>query len=175
LISEAELSRISQLQTPNQVLAVIRQFPSVEPPSNVPVLYLDTIQDPGNLGTIIRIADWFGVNHIVCSRHCADLYNPKTVQSTMASIGRVNVFLDENENWLSLQNRPVFAATLHGSPLTPGMLLADGILLVGNESKGIRPEFISLATDQITIPRIGQAESLNAAVATGILLSHLCR
>lgn len=175
VVSEVELSKISQLQTPNQVLAVLRQFPSVQPPPQAPALYLDTVQDPGNLGTIIRIADWFGINHVVCSRLCADLYNSKTVQSTMASIGRVNVFVDEAENWLMQQDRAIFAATLHGSPLNNDLQLKNGILLIGNESKGIRPEFISLASQQVTIPRIGQAESLNAAVATGILLSHLCR
>jgi RNA methyltransferase, TrmH family len=174
VITPAELERISQLQTPHAVLGVFRQFPQKMPdPGKHFCLYLDAIQDPGNLGTIIRIADWFGVTDIVCSAGCADHYNPKVVQSTMASIARVNVFEDADGGWLYRQQAPVYAATLHGRPLyeLPG---ADkGILIIGNESKGIHPDLIQLATSHITIPRKGAAESLNAAVATGIILSHL--
>jgi RNA methyltransferase, TrmH family len=173
IITETELSRISQLQTPNEVLAVFHQFPHQPPQDFRFALYLDTIQDPGNLGTIIRIADWFAVEAIVCSRHCADMYNPKVVQSSMASIGRMPVYYDEQENWLQKQNKPVFAATLHGRSLRTIDKIEEGILIIGNESKGIRPELIELADQQITIDRIGKAESLNAAVASGILLSHL--
>ena len=95
-INNEELERISQLQTPNQVLGIFTKFKSEEPDGNSFSLYLDTIQDPGNFGTIIRTADWFGVKNIVCSAGCADLYNPKVVQSTMASIARVNVYYEEN-------------------------------------------------------------------------------
>ena len=172
-VSPAELERMSQLKTPNQVLAVIRQFSSRMPDTASFVLYLDTIQDPGNFGTIIRIADWFGIKHTVCSSGCADVYNPKVVQSTMASIARVNVFYDENESWLREQNCAIYAASLHGKPLTEFSKIETGILIIGNESKGIREEFLSLASQKVTIPRRGEAESLNAAVATGILLSHL--
>jgi len=173
LVEEADLVRISQLKTPNQVVAVLKQFKSAIPVVDNWILYLDTIQDPGNFGTIIRIADWFGVHHVVCSTGCADLYNPKVVQSTMASIARVNVFYDKAENWLSDQTSNIYAAALHGKPLTSFSKDESGILIIGNESKGIRNEFLALATEQITIPRKGDAESLNAAVATGILLSHL--
>jgi TrmH family RNA methyltransferase len=172
-ISEAELERISQLKTPNQVLAVVKQFATSKPDIAGFVLYLDTIQDPGNFGTIVRIADWFGVKHIVCSLGCADLYNPKVVQSTMASIARVNVFYDETNDWLHQQSVPVYAASLHGKPLPHFTKTETGILIIGNESKGIREEYLQLANEPITIPRRGDAESLNAAVATGILLSHL--
>ena len=113
VITDAELERISQLQTPNQVLAVVEQFPVHPPAGDGLILYLDRIQDPGNLGTIIRIADWFGVKEIVCSQGCADLYNPKVVQSSMASIARVSVF-EEDGSWLASQNLPVYAASLHG-------------------------------------------------------------
>jgi TrmH family RNA methyltransferase len=173
-ISEAELVKISQLQTPNQVLAVLKQFPESLPEiQNEVVLYLDAIQDPGNFGTLIRIADWFGIKKIICSSGCADLYNPKVVQSTMASIARVAVWYDEDDNWLSKQSVSILAATLHGKSIYNNDKLQSGILLIGNESKGVRPEFQSLATHKVTIPRIGDAESLNAAVATGIILSHL--
>lgn len=172
-ISPPELEKISQLQTPNQVLAVLNHLPSSKPPSSGFILYLDAIQDPGNFGTIIRIADWFGISNIVCSSGCADLYNPKVVQSTMASIARVNVYYDLEEGWLTSQKLPVFAATLHGKSLYQQTKVQEGILIVGNESKGIRPDLLELATEKITIPKRGEAESLNAAVATGIILSHL--
>ena len=173
-ISDTELERLSQLQTPNQVIAVIKKLPSKKQDASSFTLYLDTIQDPGNFGTIIRIADWFGMKNIVCTEGCADLYNPKVVQSTMASIARVNVHYDKEE-WLETQSVPVFAATLDGSSLYEHSKTEKGILIIGNESKGIRKEIIRYATEQITIPKKGEAESLNAAVATGIILSHLLK
>lgn len=172
-VSEAELQKISQLKTPNQVIAVLKQFDSLIPDTSTFILYLDAIQDPGNFGTIVRIADWFGVKHIVCSTGCADLYNPKVVQSTMASIARVNVFYDVDDSWLRNQSHPIYAASLHGDPLSVFGKVENGILIIGNESKGIRSAFNELATKKITIPKRGEAESLNAAVATGIILSHL--
>jgi TrmH family RNA methyltransferase len=173
-VKPEELARISQLQMPNEVLMVARQLPAFEPvPQQEWVLYLDTIQDPGNLGTIIRIADWFGIRHLVCSPGCAELYNPKVVQSTMASLARVNVWYDEGGNWLAKQTLPVLAAVLGGTSVYEYKAIDGGILLIGNESKGLRPELIARATQHLTIPRIGAAESLNAAVATGIILSHL--
>lgn len=171
-ISEAELEKISQLQTSNKVVAVIKQFPSEKPSSSF-VLYLDAVQDPGNFGTIIRIADWFGIKDVVCTEGCADLYNPKVVQSTMASMARVNVFYDEEQQWLKQQKLPVYAATLNGAILTEQKKISEGILVIGNESKGISDEVLKYSNRQITIPKKGEAESLNAAVATGIILSHL--
>lgn len=173
IVSEAELARLSSLKTPNQVVAVLKQFQSKQPDASGFKLYLDTIQDPGNFGTIIRIADWFGVKDIVCSVGCADLYNPKVVQATMASIARVNVFYDKDESWLQKQSDPLFAASLNGENLYSFSKTEEGVLLIGNESKGLRKELLALATHRITIPRRGGAESLNAAVATGIILSHL--
>ena len=174
-VSAAELEKLSQLQTPNQVLALIKQLPSKKPGKDSFVLYLDMIQDPGNFGTIIRIADWFGVKNVVCTAGCADLYNPKVVQSTMASIARVNVYYDEKEEWLKEQAVPVFAATLNGKSLYQYTKSEKGILVIGNESKGIKKEILQYATEEITIPKKGEAESLNAAVATGIILSHLLK
>lgn len=172
-VSKAELERISQLQTPNKTVAVLKQFTPVEPQSPSFSLYLDAIQDPGNFGTIIRIADWFGIKNVVCSAGCADLYNAKVVQSTMASIARVNVYYDEEEQWLAQQNTTIYAATLNGRSLYEFEKATAGILLIGNESKGLKQTLIDKATERITIPRIGSAESLNAAVAAGIILSHL--
>jgi RNA methyltransferase, TrmH family len=174
-ISSQELEKISHLQTPNKVVATIRQFQPEKPQAEGFQLYLDTIQDPGNFGTIIRIADWFGINSIVCSPGCADMYNPKVVQSTMASIARVNVYYDKTDSWLQEQSSftSIYAASLHGKPLASFQKAEKGILIIGNESKGIRPEFLKIASELVTIERKGEAESLNAAVATGIILSHL--
>ena len=182
-VTEGELERISQLQTPNEVLLVARQWEGKRPmPVTLSaaeartggwILYLDTIQDPGNLGTILRIADWFGIAHVVCSAGCAERFNPKVVQSTMASLARVNVWYDEDGTWLQEQNVPMLAAALDGVSLYEYEAPPSGILLIGNESKGLHPELLERASQKITIPRIGGAESLNAAVATGIIVSHL--
>lgn len=173
-VSAIELERISTLKTPHQVLAVVQQFDVEEPVMmNEWVLYLDTIQDPGNLGTIIRIADWFGLKKIVCSAGCVDVYNPKVIQSTMASIARVAVWYDRNGDWLARQKAPIYAAVLDGASIYQKQHCKEGVLLIGNESKGLHPELLALATHRVMIPRIGAAESLNAAVATGIILSHV--
>jgi len=175
VITEAELGKISQLTTPNQVLALVRKGtdPSIETAHKVS-LVLDGIQDPGNLGTIIRIADWFGIDQIICSLDCADQYNPKVVQSTMGSIARVQLLYTYLVNWLPLQrNIPVYAAALGGKDIDKISPIKEGLIIIGNEAKGIRPEVMELAGEKITIPKKGKAESLNAAVATGIILSKL--
>lgn len=176
VITEAELEKISQLATPNQVLALLRK-PEEKPMVRLKgelVLLLDAIQDPGNLGTIIRIADWFGVSQVVCSRECADCYSPKVVQSTMGSIARVQVHYVDLPAWL--QEQPgvkIYAAALGGEDIREVSKPEEGIIVIGNESKGIRPEILEIADVKLTIPRIGQAESLNAAVAAGILMSFI--
>lgn len=175
IVTQEELQRISFLHTPNSVLALFHRFAEEEPVAAGITLYLDTIQDPGNFGTIIRIADWFGLKQIVCSAGCADVYNPKVVQSTMASIARVKVYYDEDGNWLQQQNMNIYAATLGGEDVYKLPAVKDGILVIGNESKGISKEILQLAAKNISIPKKGTAESLNAAVATGIILSHLLR
>jgi len=174
-ISEIELERISQLKEPNKVVAVLHQFTVKEPASEGISIYLDRIQDPGNFGTIIRIADWFNIKNVVCSAGCADLYNPKVVQSTMASIARVNIYYDLEGKWLAKQSAKIYAAVLDGKPIYSLQKIKEGILLIGNESKGISEELLQMNHEKITIPRLGHAESLNAAVATGIILSHLIK
>lgn len=178
LIEEGDLQKISSRSTPNQVLAVVKKREEKHEGS-VPdgfFLMLDSIQDPGNFGTIVRIADWFGIGSILCSKSCADLYNPKVVQSTMGSLLRVNVVYTELIDWCK-QNTgiAIYAATLHGKSVYECSPIQNGALLMGNESKGIQPELLRLCKEQLTIPRAGKAESLNAAVATGILLSHLVK
>ena len=174
-VDEVQLSRLSQLSTPNQVLGVFRmpEHGAFYPNSTISLL-LDNIQDPGNLGTIVRCADWFGVDQVVCSRDCADIYNHKTVQSTMGSISRVKVFYEDLEKIIvDHPSVPVYAATLSGKNIKQMGALKEGMILIGNESRGISDDLIKLAHEQITIPRSGKAESLNAAVATGIILSRL--
>lgn len=175
-VSADELVRISQLTTPNQVLAVAEKIKwngQAKMKGSIS-LTLDTIQDPGNMGTIIRLADWFGVKNIFCSRDSADVYNPKVVQSSMGSISRVRVEYTDILAFLQRQKElPIYAAVLDGRDITKLERINEGIIVIGNESKGIQEEILKLANVRITIPGKGKAESLNAAVATGIILSHL--
>ena len=174
-VSEIELKKISQLQTPNKVVAVF--FKNEEPEiqsANTISLMLDEIQDPGNMGTIIRTADWFGIKNIICSNECVDFYNPKVVQASMGSIARVNIVYTQLEDFIN-ENKviDIYAATLSGKPLSSFNKLTEGIILIGNESKGVKENLIKLTAGQVTIPKRGEAESLNAAVACGIILSHI--
>ncbi len=175
-VQEHELEKISQLTTPNKVLAIVEQFDDGEAGDIKAkiILALETIQDPGNLGTIIRIADWFGVEQIVCSMDCADRNNPKVVQATMGSIARVKMIYTDLKPWLETQkSKHIYATTLGGENISAMEKIKEGIILIGNESKGISNEILQVANTTITIPKKGNAESLNAAVATGIILSHV--
>jgi TrmH family RNA methyltransferase len=175
IITDEELGRISGMQTPNRVLAVFEMRPPVRPRvSGDFSLVLDGIQDPGNLGTIIRTADWFGVKNIVCSEDTADMYNPKVVQSSMASLARVNIYYTDISEWLMEQHSVrKLAAALSGNDLHAVNKSGEGILIIGNESAGIRPAIMELADEKVRIPGSGQAESLNAGVAAGILMYAL--
>jgi len=172
-ITETELDRISQLTTPNKVLAIVRQFEEdieIKTKGKI-ILALDGIQDPGNMGTIIRTADWFGIEQIVCSNDSAEVYNPKVVQATMGSIARVRVFYTDLQEWLAEQkDTSIYATTLEGQDISTIKKIKEGIIIFGNESKGVSPGIIELATVKLTIPKKGKAESLNAAVAAGVVL-----
>lgn len=178
MVTQEELEKITQLSTANKVLAIFQQ-PTAKvniDTNNKWILLLDGIQDPGNLGTIIRIADWFGIKQIICSHECASIYNTKVIQSSMASIARVDVLVTDLLPWV--KDHPscnYYAAALDGDDLTAMDRLKEGVIMIGNESKGLNPELLTKANLRITIPRLGQAESLNAAVATGIILSHLIK
>jgi TrmH family RNA methyltransferase len=174
-IDAIELSRISALQTPNQVVVVAAQKNDFGKPvlKGQISLVLDGIQDPGNMGTIIRIADWFGVQQIICSEDTVELYNPKVIQSTMGSFVRTRIFYTNLADFFKTADVPVFGAVLNGKNIYELQKPKEGLLLFGNEGKGIRNELLSCITQPITIPKKGGAESLNAAVATGIILSHL--
>jgi TrmH family RNA methyltransferase len=174
-VKDFELQKISALSTASQTLAVFKKVPHKDIVVKGKItLLLDTIQDPGNLGTLIRIADWFGIAAIICSTDTADQYNPKVVQSTMGSLARVNILYTDLQKFIQKNSAvKIYAAALHGKDVSTLKGLKEGFIIIGNESKGISPELMELATEKITIPRVGTAESLNAAVATGIILSHL--
>ncbi len=176
VVEDFELQKISSLSTANTVVAVFektKQNFELDIADKI-TLVLDTIQDPGNLGTIIRIADWFGIEHIVCSIGCADMYNAKVVQSTMGSLGRVNIFYTDLVLWLRENKKiKIYSASLEGEDVKKISKLKEGILIIGNEANGVSDEVMKMVNEKITIPKIGQAESLNAAVATGIILSHI--
>ncbi len=176
VVENFELQKISALSTANMVVAVFEKRESVykiETALKI-TLVLDTIQDPGNLGTIIRIADWFGIENIVCSIGCADMYNAKVVQSTMGSLGRVNVIYTDLVKWLGENSEmKIYSASLEGSDVKAMGKLKEGIIIIGNEANGVSDEVMEMVTEKITIPKTGAAESLNAAVAAGIILSHV--
>lgn len=174
-VTELELERISNLQTPNQIVAIVQQqIPTVAPDfSKGLTLALDGIQDPGNLGTIIRIADWFGITQIICSLDTVELYNPKVIQSTMGSFLRTKLWYQDIATTLTSANVPLFGAFLEGQSIYQIHKPTAGILVIGSEGNGISNAVLPLITNPVTIPRIGGAESLNAAVATGIIVSHL--
>ena len=175
-IDEHWLKRISLLKTPNKVVAIFKQ----EMPDLAPVLsgkislMLDDIQDPGNMGTLIRIVDWFRIENIICSENCVDCYNPKVVQSTMGSLSRVNLLYTDLASFIRKNSTiNVFAAALSGASIFEIEKTHEGIILIGNESKGVHNDLLKLAANTITIPRFGGAESLNAAVASGIILAQM--
>jgi TrmH family RNA methyltransferase len=179
-VREAELSRISQLTTPNEVLVLVK-IPDVDRDvisTEDITLLLDRIQDPGNMGTILRTADWFGIKDIICSPGCADVYNPKVVQSTMGSITRVRVTEREPQAFLTKagDRAAVYGAMMEGENIFHAKLKTPAIIVIGNESQGISGELIPLISHQIGIPGWSdKAESLNAAVAAGIVLAEFRR
>jgi len=169
------MKKISSLSTPGPVLAIM-QIPPVPVITAFPgiTLLLDAIQDPGNLGTIIRNADWFGIRNIICGEGCADCYNSKVIQSTMGSIFRTNILYEDLSLFLDGHpGIPVMAASLEGSMLKEVKKTNDVFLVIGNESRGIHQQILQRATVKVRIPGGGETESLNAAVATGILLYWL--
>lgn len=178
LIEDFELEKIASYATPNQVVALFKipKSPSIKAEKNAITILLDSIQDPGNLGTIIRTADWFGIKNIICSENTVDQFNSKVVQSTMASLGRVNVGYTNLENWVEENHHvPLLAAVLNGKSIASRAALTEGVLMIGNEANGLSPSLIEKADELVTIPRLGGAESLNAAVATSIFLYELTK
>lgn len=182
-ISEQELQKISKLETPNEVL-IIATFPLRHLPSAKGrlMLMLDNIQDPGNLGTIVRIADWFGIEDIICSEDTVDIYNPKAIQATMGSFIRVSCHYKRLDEYLGSVDKSVkiYGARLGAVSIYNKDLADTGIIIIGNESKGISPLIAEFITDSISIPSypsnpLNKAESLNASVAAGIICSEFRR
>ncbi|MDR2041283.1 MAG: RNA methyltransferase [Tannerella sp.] len=179
---EGDIRKVSLMKSPQQVVAVFRR-PAPCPDDAVwadgLVLALDGVQDPGNLGTILRLADWFGIEHVVCSPDSADAFGPKTVQATMGALARVNVHYAELETFLKDRPAPRYGAFTEGDSLYESPLTFGGVLVVGNEGNGIRPSVEALVDRRLRIPpwpasRTG-AESLNVAVATAILCAEFRR
>jgi len=169
-----ELEKMSSLSTPNLALATV-QIPAKEAVSPKGIsLVLDRIQDPGNLGSIIRIADWFGIDTVYCSEDTVDVFNTKVVQASMGSVFRIKIQYVNIEELLTKNNQiPSFAAILNGENICAHKSIQKGFIIIGNESKGVSPSIINLSTHKISIQRKGQAESLNAAIATGIICHSL--
>jgi TrmH family RNA methyltransferase len=185
-ITEGELKKVSDLVTPNQVLA-IAELPETDVTKANEfagmTLVLDGIRDPGNMGTIIRTADWFGIRTIICSNDSVDAFNPKVVQSTMGSFARVSIFYtDLNDYFKNIaKDIPVFGALLEGPDITQKTFTRPGIIIIGSESHGISKQLISYVNEPLHIPRISfsnnenQAESLNASIANGIICYEICK
>jgi TrmH family RNA methyltransferase len=174
--SEKDLAALGEFQTNDAVLAVARTKPNT--PASRPeafTLLLDDIRDPGNLGTILRTADWYGINSIIASPETADLYNPKVISATMGSFTRIHVYYENLETILSNKTGRVFGAYLKGNDVHKERFEGGGMVIIGNESRGIAPQFEKYITDKITIPRFGGAESLNAAIATAIICDNIRR
>ncbi len=174
LIGELELKSISTLKTPNKALAVCKYLPSKSIVSPFSIV-LDGVQDPGNLGTILRMADWFGISHVYCSKDTVDCYNSKVLQATMGAIFRVSVTYIDLDDFFTENNKPVYGALLNGNNLFTTQFENEGIILLGNEGSGIRESNLKYIDQSITIPKFGHAESLNVATAGAIILGSVYR
>ena len=182
-VSREELSRASLLKTPKDVLAVY-EIPSYPFPKDIAqqclCLALDDVQDPGNLGTIIRIADWFGIEHIFCSQGTVDAFNPKTVQATMGALARIKLHYCDLEDLIDLLNdTPIFGTFLDGTDMYKEDLATNGLIVMGNEGNGISPNIAKKINRKILIPNYPEgcetSESLNVAVATAIVCAEFRR
>jgi RNA methyltransferase, TrmH family len=178
-ISVTDIEKISSLKTPQEVIALVKipQYPKLnnEKLKQKFSLVLDGIQDPGNMGTIIRTADWFGIQHIICAEDTVDVYNPKVVQASMGSLSRINVHYTDLASVLPLIGLPVFGAMLNGQSIYQTDFGREGLIVMGNEGNGLRPEIERLINKAVTIPRSGKAESLNVAIAAALFCSEINR
>jgi TrmH family RNA methyltransferase len=178
-ISVTDIEKISSLKTPQEVIALVK-IPVHTTLNNQKLkqkfsLVLDGIQDPGNMGTIIRTADWFGIDNIICSDDTVDVYNPKVVQASMGSLSRVNIHYVNITEVLPQIGLPVFGAMLDGESIYKAQFGAEGLIVMGNEGNGLRPGVERLISKAVTIPRAGKAESLNVGIATALFCSEISR
>ncbi len=178
LINDSDLKKLSALATPNSCLAVFKIPFEKKISASGLILVLDNIRDPGNLGTIMRLCDWFGIHQLVCSKETVDIYNPKVVQATMGSITRVNVNYVDLKAFVTQTKLPVFGTFMDGENIYKSILPQEGIIIMGNEANGISEELEKCISNRLTIPRFGaiqKTESLNVATATAIVLSEFRR
>ncbi len=177
-ISESDLAKMSALKNPSGCLAVFK-IPNYEPIKRDGIsVVLDGIGDPGNLGTIIRLCDWFGIESMICSQNTVDAFNPKTVQATMGSIARVSINYLDLEGFLANETRPIFGTFMEGENLFGSKLPKDVVIILGSEAHGISPQLEKFISQKISIPRKGnirRTESLNVATAAGIVISEFFR
>jgi len=177
-VTDQELKKISSLKNPNKVLAIFKIPNQINPIMGGLILALDSINDPGNLGTIIRLCDWFGIEQLVCSNETVDCFNSKVVQASMGSLTRVAVSYLDLKKYLQNASVPIFVADMDGLDVYKTKLPDSAVLVLGNEANGISDEIKQLVTTKITIPRYGdfqETESLNVATASAILLSEFRR
>ena len=175
VVSSEELSRISNLTSPNNVLAIVRVGQKELENNTGITLVLDDVNDPGNLGTIIRMCDWFGVTQLICSSNTVDCYNTKVVQSAMGSLFRVNITYLELATYLANIDMPIYGAHMNGIDVKGQEFPKQAHLIMGNEANGISESISQYITNKVSIKNIGKnAESLNVAVATSILLHEFC-
>ena len=177
-MTNQELKKISSLKTPNKVLALFKIPSEKKVNSSGLIVALDTINDPGNLGTIIRLCDWFGVEQLVCSKETVDCYNTKVVQASMGSLTRVSTSYLNLPEYLKTVSIPIYIADMNGVNIHKTNLPTSAVLVMGNEANGISDTLKSLISNKISIPRYGdsmQVESLNVATATAILLNEFRR
>jgi TrmH family RNA methyltransferase len=178
LVSEADLKKISALATPNTCLAVFKMPKEKQIITSGLIVALDAVRDPGNLGTIMRLCDWFGIHQLICSKETVDIYNPKVVQATMGSIARVNVSYVDLNDFVRTTSLPVFGTFMNGDNIYKASLPQEGVIVMGNEANGISTELDEIIKNRLTIPRFGtiqKTESLNVATATAIVLSEFRR
>ena len=175
--TEDEISKASSFRSNNFGIAVVKSKTNLiwQNQESDWILALDDIRDPGNLGTIIRIADWYGIKKILCSQNTVEFYNPKVISSTMGSFTRVHCFYTDLKSHLAKSELPVYGAYLNGENIHKASFPKEGMLLMGSESHGISSDLEAFVTHKITIPAFGGAESLNAGVATGVILDNIRR
>jgi len=185
ITDESQLKKVSQLKSPPPVIGIFEQKKNTStsiPLAEQLVLFLDEVQDPGNLGTIIRLADWFGIHHVVCSKGCADVYNHKTIQSTMGAIARVNIHYIDPIEFFKMAKKteiPVYGTFLEGENIYSKSLTNNGIIVMGNEGKGISPAIEPYVSKKLFIPNYpagaDTSESLNVSIATAIVCAEFRR
>jgi TrmH family RNA methyltransferase len=177
LVNQQELEKAGSYSSNNAALAVAKTKENHEllVGENEYALILDDIRDPGNLGTIIRVGDWYGIHKIICSHSTVDFYNPKVIAATMGSFTRTNLYYTDLEEFIKKQDTPIYGTLLNGNNIHQTKFAKSGYIIIGNEANGISESVEKLVTDKITIPSFGGAESLNAGIATAVVLDNLRR